>query len=51
MVIVYFETKIYSEVIAKFANEDIYMLCYEALKKQAENMGGILTESIVESEL
>lgn len=51
-IVVYMETPKYSfaEVIAHFADEEIYMLCLPTLEKYAEENGWVITESVREEE-
>ena len=52
MIIVYFETpnNSYAEVVAKFADDELYNACVPVLEAQAEAQGYILTESFIEDE-
>ena len=47
---VYFETEngSYGENVAWFSDEDLYMICFEALEKEAKKHRYIITESIIE---
>jgi hypothetical protein len=54
MVTVYFENKngSYAEVVAKFENEELYLVCLSQLEILAEKQGfECVTESISEEEL
>lgn len=53
MVKVYFETPSgsYAEIVAIFNSEITYDFCIDALKKEAEQMGLIVTESIDNKEI
>lgn len=46
MVIVYFENDTYSEVVAIFNTEELYLKCLASLQEEAESLGMRLTESI-----
>ena len=49
MINVYFETNGYAELIATFKDEQVYIACLPALKKQCIKLGfEIVTESINE---
>tara|TARA_R110000796_G_scaffold215321_1_gene331310 strand:+ start:257 stop:601 length:345 start_codon:yes stop_codon:yes gene_type:complete len=52
MVKVYFETQngSYSEQVATFETEELYIICLPALKKEAKKQGYKITESIEEEE-
>ena len=52
-VVVYFENvnPAYAEVVAKFANEELYIACLSALEKKAKKVNMVVTESIHEDEL
>jgi len=52
MIIVYFETpnNSYAEVVAKFADDELYNACVPVLEAQAKAQGYILTESFIEDE-
>ena len=47
---VYFESKNHAELVATFISDDIYMLCYPALEKQAKKWGMFVTESVMNKE-
>jgi hypothetical protein len=49
-VIVYFEDGKHSEVVAQFATEELYMVCFPVLEDLAGINGQIVTESIREDE-
>jgi len=51
-IVVYMETPKYSfaEVIAQFADEEIYALCLPVLEKYAKENGWVITESVREDE-
>ena len=53
MIIVYFETpnNSYAEVVAKFADDELYNACVPVLEAQAKAQGYILTESYLEDEV
>ena len=51
MVKVYFESGSHADLVAVFTDEEMYMSCLPALKKEAEKHGLTLTESIVEQDL
>jgi hypothetical protein len=46
MIKVYFESQNHAELVAEFANEEIYARCIEALNKLAHENRMIVTESI-----
>lgn len=46
MVIVYFENDTYSEVVAIFDTEELYIKCLASLQEEADRLGMRLTESI-----
>lgn len=46
MVKVYFESKNHAEEVATFVDEEMYDICYDALKEEAEKHGMIVTESV-----
>jgi hypothetical protein len=49
MVKVYFEQPNYAELVAYFADENVYKACYEALEKQAKEYNfEFITESVVD---
>ena len=52
MIIVYFETpnNSYAEVVAKFADDELYNACLPVLEAQAKAQGYIVTESDREDE-
>jgi hypothetical protein len=52
MIVVYFETpnNSYAEVVAKFADDELYNACVPVLEAQAKAQGYILTESDREDE-
>jgi hypothetical protein len=52
MIVVYFETpdNSYGEVVAKFADDELYNACVPVLEAQAKAQGYILTESFIEDE-
>jgi hypothetical protein len=45
-VIVYFECGGFSEVVAKFSEEEIYLACLPALKEMAREGGYVISESV-----
>ena len=50
MVKVYFETKdgvIYSELVATFKSDELYMLCLPSLVKEAKKHNMIVVESVI----
>jgi hypothetical protein len=51
-IVVYFETpnNSYAEVVAQFADDDLYNACLPILEAQAEAQGYIVTESVREDE-
>jgi hypothetical protein len=49
-IIVYFESGSYSEIIAEFADEEVYMACLPSLEDYAKGSGHIVTESVREDE-
>jgi hypothetical protein len=51
-IVVYFETpnNSYAEVVAQFADDDLYNACVPVLEAQAKAQGYILTESVREDE-
>jgi hypothetical protein len=51
MIKVYFETENYSELVAVFANEDLYVACVPTLELAASLSNSTLTESVEEEDL
>lgn len=51
-VVVYFENEspAYGEVVAQFADEELYLACLPALEAKAKEMRMIVTESLREDE-
>ena len=51
-IVVYFETPKFShaEVVAQFADDDLYNACLPALEKYASENGWVVTESVREDE-
>jgi hypothetical protein len=51
-IVVYFETpnNSYAEVVAQFADDELYNACVPVLEAQAKAQGYILTESVREDE-
>jgi hypothetical protein len=51
-IVVYFETpnNSYAEVVAQFADDDLYNACLPVLEAQAQAQGYIVTESVREDE-
>ena len=51
-IVVYFETpnNSYAEVVAQFADDELYNACVPVLEAQAKALGYILTESVREDE-
>lgn len=51
-IVVYFETPKHShaEVVAQFADEDLYDACFPALEQIAKRDGWVITESVREDE-
>jgi hypothetical protein len=51
-IVVYFETLNFShaEVVAQFADEELYAVCLPALEKYASENGWVVTESVREDE-
>jgi urate oxidase len=51
-IVVYFETpnNSYAEVVAHFADDDLYNACLPILEAQAQPQGYIVTESVREDE-
>ena len=49
-IIVYFETpnNSYAEIMAQFADEELYMACLPVLEAKAKELGMIITESLQE---
>lgn len=52
MIKVYFESTKhwYSEHVATFKSEELYMACLPALEAEAKEIGMVVTESIIEEE-
>jgi hypothetical protein len=48
MIKVYFETAIYSELVAVVSDEETYMACLPGLKKLAKSQGMFVAESLIE---
>jgi hypothetical protein len=48
MIKVYFETAVYSELVAVIADEETYMACLPGLKKLAKSQGMFVAESLIE---
>ena len=48
MIVVYFETKNYSEVVATFQDEETYLACLSALEALAKKSGMTISESLTE---
>jgi hypothetical protein len=48
MITVYFETKNYSEIVATFEDEEVYICCLPALEGLAKGRGMFVTESVTE---
>lgn len=46
MIKVYFESSSHADMVATFANEDLYIACLTALVNKANEAGMIVTESI-----
>jgi hypothetical protein len=51
MISVYLQNKTYSTLIAKFADDEIYQLCFPTLQKEASTYGWIITETKDENPL
>jgi hypothetical protein len=49
-VVVYFENGKFSEVVAQFSSEELYMACLPTLEEEAGKVGMIVTESCREDE-
>jgi hypothetical protein len=51
-IVVYFETpnNSYAEVVAQFADDELYNACLPVLEAQAQAQGYIVTESVREDE-
>ena len=48
MIKVYFETGVHAEVIATFADEELYEACSKELEAHAKKHRGFITESVQE---
>lgn len=49
-IVIYFESGKHAEVVAQFANEELYMACLAVLEETAGDMGMVVTESFREDE-
>lgn len=47
---VYFESKVHSEIVAIFVDENTYDVCLPALEKMAKEARMFVTESVLEEE-
>lgn len=46
MIVVYFESGTHAEVVAKFANEEVYLACFPILEEMAKGQRMVVTESV-----